>query len=79
MVLLAPQKWKHRKQFRGRLKGKAQRGNRVAFGEYGMKAITGAYLTNRQLESARKVITRVTKNVGNVRFRVFPDIPYTKK
>ena len=55
------------------------RGNRVAFGDYGMKAVTGWYLTNRQLESARKVIVRVTRKVGKIRFRVFTDLPYTRK
>jgi large subunit ribosomal protein L16 len=79
MVLLAPKRWKHRKQFRGRLKGKSARGTTVAFGDYGMKATTGGYLTNRQLESARKVIVRVTRKVGKIWFRVFPDLPYTKK
>lgn len=79
MVLLAPNRWKHRKQFRWRLKGISSRGNRVAFGEYGLKATTAWYLTNRQLESARKVIVRVTRKVGKIWFRVFPDLPYTKK
>jgi large subunit ribosomal protein L16 len=79
MVLLAPNRWKFRKQFRGRLKGISQRGSRVAFGEYGLKATTGGYLTNRQLESARKVIVRVTRKVGKIWFRVFTDLPYTRK
>ncbi len=79
MVLLAPNKWKHRKQFRGRVTGKAQRGNRVSFGEFGMKATSGGYVTNRQLEAARKVIVRITRKVGKVWMRVFPDLPYTKK
>jgi large subunit ribosomal protein L16 len=51
----------------------------VAFGEFGMKAITAGYVTSRQLESARKVLVRVTRKVGNIWFRVFPDLPYTKK
>lgn len=79
MVLLAPNRWKFRKQFRGRLSGTSQRGTQVSFGEFGMKAVTSGYLTNRQLEAARKVIVRVTRKVGNVWFRVFPDLPYTKK
>lgn len=79
MVLLAPNRWKYRKQFRGRLKGVSTRGTRVAFGQYGLKAITAWYLTNRQLESARKVIVRVTRKVGKIWFRVFTDLPYTKK
>jgi len=79
MALLSPNRWKHRKQFRGRLKGKATRGNTVAFGDFGMKATTSWYLTNRQLESARKVIVRTTRKVWKIWFRVFPDLPYTKK
>ena len=75
MVLLAPKRWKHRKQFRGRLKGKSARGTTVAFGDFGMKATTGGYLTNRQLEAARKVIVRVTRKVGKIWFRVFTDLP----
>lgn len=78
-MLLSPNRWKYRKQFRGRLTGKSQRGNRVAFGDFGMKAITAGYVTSRQLESARKVLVRVTRKVGNIWFRVFPDLPYTKK
>ncbi len=79
MALLSPNRWKHRKQFRWRLKGKALRGNRVAFGEFWMKAITAWYLTNRQLEAARKVIVRSTRKVWKLWIRVFPDLPYTKK
>lgn len=79
MALLSPNRWKHRKQFRGRLKGKATRWCTVAFGEFGLKATTSWYLTNRQLESARKVIVRTTRKVGKIWFRVFPDLPYTKK
>lgn len=78
-MLLAPNRWKHRKQFRGRLTGNALRGNRVAFGEFGMKAVTRGYVTSRQLEAARKVIVRVTRKVGKIWVRVFPDLPYTKK
>lgn len=79
MVLLAPNRRKYRKQFRGRIKGKAWKGSRVSFGDYGMKAVTGGYLTSRQLESARKVLVRVTRKIGKIWFRVFPDLPYTKK
>ncbi len=78
-MLLSPNRWKYRKQFRSRLTWKSQRGNRVAFGEFGMKATTAGYVTSRQLESARKVLVRVTRKVGNIWFRVFPDLPYTKK
>ena len=79
MVLLSPNRWKYRKQFRGRLKGMSTRGNRVAFGQYWLKATTAWYLTNRQLESARKVIVRVTRKIGKIWFRVFTDLPYTIK
>ena len=78
-MLLSPNRWKHRKQFRWRLKGKSSRGTRVAFGDWWMKATSAGYLTNRQLEAARKVIVRVTRKVGKIWFRVFPDLPYTKK
>ena len=78
-MLLAPNKWKFRKQFRGRLKGTASSGNTVAFGDRWLKATSAWYLTNRQLESARKVIVRVTRKVGKIWFRVFTDLPYTKK
>ncbi len=79
MVLLAPNSWKFRKQFRGRLSGKATTGSRVAFGDYGLKATTSGYLTNRQIESARKVIVRVTRKFWRIWLRVFPDLPFTKK
>lgn len=64
---------------RGRITGAATRGNYVAFGEFWLKAITSSYVTNRQLEAARKVIVRYTRKVGKMWFRVFPDVPYTKK
>lgn len=79
MALLSPNKRKHRKQFRGRLKWRSHRWNRVVFWDYWLKAVSAWYLTNRQLEAARKVIVRVTRKVGKIRFRVFPDLPYTKK
>lgn len=79
MSILTPKRWKYRKQMRGRITGAATRGNKVAFGEYGLKATTSAYVSNRQLEAARKVIVRYTRKVGKIWFRVFPDVPYTKK
>jgi len=79
MSILTPKRWKYRKQMRGRISGVATRGNKVSFGDYGLKATTSAYVTNRQLEAARKVIVRYTRKVGKLRFRVFPDVPYTKK
>lgn len=79
MSLLSPNRWKFRKQHRGRLDGSSLRGTAVSFGEFWMKATSSGYLTARQLESARKVLVRVTRKVWKVRFRVFPDLPYTKK
>lgn len=79
MSLLTPKRWKYRKQMRGRITGAATRGNAVSFGDYGLKATTSSYVTNRQLEAARKVIVRYTRKVGKLWFRVFPDVPYTKK
>ena len=70
-MLLTPKKWKYRKQIVPSLKGKSARGNYVAFGEYGLKATTSGYLTNKQLEAARKVI--------ELWMRVFADTPITKK
>lgn len=79
MSLLSPNRWKFRKQHRGRLDGSSLRGASIAFGEFGMKATSSGYLSSRQLEAARKVLVRVTRKVGKVWFRVFPDFPYTKK
>lgn len=78
-MLLSPNRWKFRKQFRWRLKWVSSKGSRVAFGDWWMKATSAGYLTNRQLESARKVIVRTTRKVGKIWFRVFTDLPYTKK
>jgi len=77
-MLLTPKKWKYRKQFRGRVKGKAKGNTYVAFGDYGIKAIQNGYLTSRQIEAARKVLVRYNRKVGKIWIRVFPDIPYTK-
>lgn len=60
------------------LKGKSTRGSTVVFGEYGLKATTSDYLSNRQLEAARKVVVRHTRKIWKIRFRVFPDVPITK-
>ncbi len=79
MSILTPKRWKYRKQMRGRITGVATRANKVAFGDYGLKATVSSYVTNRQLEAARKVIVRYTRKVGKIWFRVFPDVPYTKK
>ncbi|PJB77907.1 MAG: 50S ribosomal protein L16 [Acidobacteria bacterium CG_4_9_14_3_um_filter_49_7] len=77
--MLMPNKVKHRKVHKGRVKGKAVRGNYVAFGEFGMQALEGAWITNRQIEAARIAITRHVKRGGKIWIRMFPDKPYTSK
>ncbi|NOY23617.1 MAG: 50S ribosomal protein L16 [Acidobacteria bacterium] len=77
--MLMPKKVKHRKVHKGRVKGKAMRGNYVAFGEFGMQALEGAWITNRQIEAARIAITRHVKRGGKIWIRMFPDKPYTSK
>ena len=77
--MLMPKKVKYRKQQKGRLKGKAARGNTVDFGEYGLKAMEPGRISNRQIEAARIAITRHAKRGGKVWIRIFPDKPYTRK
>ncbi|CDM66120.1 50S ribosomal protein L16 [Pyrinomonas methylaliphatogenes] len=77
--MLMPKKVKHRKQMRGRMKGEATRGNQISFGEYGLKALEPAWITNRQIEAARIAITRYVKRGGKIWIRIFPDKPVTKK
>ncbi len=77
--MLMPKRVKHRKQFRGRMKGVAQRGNAVQFGEYGLQALEPAWITSRQIEAARRTIMRAIKRRGRVWIRVFPDKPVTKR
>jgi large subunit ribosomal protein L16 len=77
--MLQPKRTKFRKQFKGRNRGLAQRGNSVAFGEYGLKAMDRGQLTARQIESARRAMTRYVKRGGKIWIRVFPDKPITKK
>src|SRR3990167_7609762 len=77
--MLQPKKMKYRKQFRGKMGGKSMRGNTVAFGEFGLKALGCGWFTARQIESARKTITHHTKRVGKLWIRTFPDKPTTKK
>lgn len=79
MSLLTPKSWKYRKQMRWRIEWASSRWNYVSFWDYGMKATTNAYITNRQIEAARKVIVRYTRKVWKLWIRVFPDLPYTKK
>ncbi len=77
--MLMPKRTKFRKQQRGRLKGKSYRGNRLAFGDYGIQALEPHYVTTNQIEAARVAMTRTMKRGGKVWIRIFPDKPYTKK
>ena len=77
--MLLPKRVKYRKQFRGRMKGKAQRGNKVSHGEYGLVALEPAWITNRQIEAARIAMTRYIKRGGKVWIKIFPDKPVTAK
>lgn len=77
--MLQPKRQKYRKQFRGRMTGKSNRGNEVSFGEFGLKAVTHGWVTSRQIEAARKAITHMTQRGGKVWIRIFPDKPVTKK
>ena len=77
--MLMPKRVKYRKQQRGRTKGMAQRGNSVAFGDFGLMALEATWITSRQIEAARRAITRHMKRAGRVWIRVFPDVPVSKK
>lgn len=77
--MLQPKRVKYRKQQRGRMKGQARRGSTLAFGDYGLKALEPAWITNRQLEAGRVALTRAVKRGGKIWIRVFPDKPFTKK
>lgn len=77
--MLQPKRTRYRKQQKGRMKGLAQKGSTIAFGSVGLKAVTGARITNRQIESARIAMTRSMKREGKVWIRIFPDKPITKK
>ena len=77
--MLMPKRVKYRKQQRGRMKGKATRGATIAFGEYGLKALECGYLSQRQIEAARRAIVHEMKRRGKVWIRIFPDKPYTHR
>jgi large subunit ribosomal protein L16 len=77
--MLMPKKTKYRKRQQGRRRGKAYRGSAVSFGEFGLKAMDPAWITDRQIEAARIALTRYIKRGGKVWIRVFPDKPVTKK
>lgn len=77
--MLIPKRVKFRRQHRGRMKGKAQAGNEIIFGEYGMQALEPAWITNQQIEAARIAMTRYIKRGGKVWIKIFPDKPVTAK
>ncbi|MFQ5602855.1 MAG: 50S ribosomal protein L16 [bacterium] len=77
--MLMPKRIKYRKQQRGRMKGKAVRGSKLAFGQFGLKAMAAGWITARQIEAARVAMTRHIKRGGKVWIRIFPDKPVTQK
>lgn len=77
--MLAPKRVRYRKQQKGTLKGVAHRGNVVSFGDFGLQATEGGWITSRQIEAARIALTRYVKRTGKVWIRIFPDKPITKK
>jgi large subunit ribosomal protein L16 len=77
--MLQPKKTKYRRSQKGKMKGNAQRGNQLAFGSFGIKALGSAWITGRQIEAARQAVTRHMKREGQLWIRVFPDKPITKK
>lgn len=77
--MMQPKRTKYRKQQKGRNRGLSTSGNRVSFGEYGMKAVTRGRVTARQIEAARRAITRKVKRGAKIWIRIFPDKPITKK
>ena len=77
--MLSPRKVKHRKQFKGRMRGAAQRGEEISFGDFGLKAMECGKLTAQQIEAARIAINRKVRRGGALWIRIFPDKPITKK
>ena len=77
--MLMPKKVKYRKQQRGRMRGKAQRGSELSYGDYGLKVLEPGWITDRQIEASRVAMTRFVKRGGKVWLRLFPDKPVTKK
>jgi len=77
--MLAPKRVRYRKLQKGTLKGVAHRGNVVSFGDFGLQATEGGWITSRQIEAARIALTRYVKRTGKVWIRIFPDKPITKK
>ena len=77
--MLSPKRTKYRKYHRGRMRGKATRGNEVTFGEYGLQALEPTWITSRQIEAARRAITRYTKRGASLWIRIFPDKSVTAR
>ncbi|XID85403.1 50S ribosomal protein L16 [Pediococcus pentosaceus] len=77
--MLVPKRVKHRREHRGRMRGAAKGGKTVAFGEYGLQALTSSWITNRQIEAARVAMTRYMKRDGKVWIKIFPHKSYTSK
>ena len=77
--MLQPKKTKFRRQQKGRQKGNAQRGNQLAFGSFGIKALETKWITGRQIEAARMAVTRYMQRQGQIWIRIFPDKPITRK
>lgn len=77
--MLVPKRAKFRKQHRGTIKGNAQSGTKISFGEFGLSALGSGWITSRQIEAARRAITHYTQRGGRVWIRIFPDKPITKK
>jgi large subunit ribosomal protein L16 len=77
--MLSPKRIKYRKRQKGRMRGKASRGNFLSFGQFGLQALEPARLTAQQIEAARIAITRHVKRGGKIWIRIFPDTPFTKK
>ena len=77
--MLVPKRVKHRREFRGKMRGEAKGGKTIAFGEYGLEAVESHWITNRQIEAARIAMTRYMKRGGKVWIRIFPQKSYTAK
>jgi large subunit ribosomal protein L16 len=77
--MLSPKRTKYRKEHRGRLRGKACRGNKISFGDYALQALEPVWITSRQIEATRRTITRYTKRGGKLWITVFPDKPVTAR
>jgi len=77
--MLMPKKVKHRKQHKGRNRGKAQRGSSISFGSFALKSLENSWVTSRQIEAARRAMTRYVQRGGKIWIRIFPDKPITRK